>query len=251
MYQHHKKNIWVIGAGSGIGRAMSLDLSILGHHIALSGRRIDVLNAVQSEIKSSSGVYPLDILSAEDIVTTYQKIKADLGHVDNVICMAAQYDPMTLDSLDMDKVEKTINTNINSVFHLIHTVLPDMKDRKSGQIILCGSVAGYRGLPNAQPYSSTKAAIINIAETLRAEVSSLGIDVKVICPGFVKTEMTDKNEFDMPMLITPQQASNKIMKQIFNPNIFEIKTHGIFTIFMKFLRIIPYFIFFRVVKKIS
>jgi short-subunit dehydrogenase len=251
MPNQDKKTVWLIGAGSGIGRSLSTDLSKKGYHLALSGRRIDVLESVQSEVNSGAKIYPFDISNSNDMAATYQKIKSDMGRVDSVICMAAQYQPMKLDNLDMQKVTQIIETNLNAAFCLINTVLPDMKARKSGQIILCGSVAGYCGLPNAQPYSSTKAAIINLAETLRAEVSELGIDVKVICPGFVKTEMTDKNKFDMPMMITADEASQKIMTQIFNPNIFEVKTHGFFTLIMKFLKFIPYFLYFRLVKKIS
>jgi short-subunit dehydrogenase len=246
-----KKNIWIIGAGSGIGRALAIDLAKEGHHLALSGRRLEALEKVHSEINPSSRIYPFDISNPSDMNVIYQKIKNEIGPIDSVICMAAQYEPMSLDNLDINKVAQIIDTNLTSSFRLVHVVLPDMKLRRSGQIILCGSVAGYRGLPRAQPYSATKAAIINLAETLRAETMDFGIDIKVICPGFVKTEMTDKNEFDMPMIITAEAASQKIMRQIFNPDIFEVKTHGFFSLIMKALRIIPYFLFFRVVKKIS
>ena len=122
----------------------------------------------------------------------------------SVIFMAAVYSPVSLSEMDIEEAKKIIDINLNGALNTIYAVLPILEKQGDGQLVLCGSVAGYRGLPNGQPYSATKAAIINIAESWKAEHPEL--DVKVINPGFVKTPLTDKNKFKMPMMIEPENG---------------------------------------------
>ena len=132
----------------------------------------------------------------------------------------------------------------------LHAVLPILQRQKSGQIALCGSVAGYRGLPNAQPYGATKAAIINLAESLKLETAGSGIDVRVINPGFVRTPMTDKNSFDMPMIISPEQAARSLADQLAGSG-FEIHFPKKFTWAMKILRLLPDALYFPIVRRMT
>ncbi len=148
-------------------------------------------------------------------------------------------------------INKAIDINLRSVFYVLDAVLPQFEQQKSGQIILCSSVAGYKGLPNGQPYCATKAALLNLAESLRIDLQPKNIDVKVITPGFVKTELTDKNKFHMPMLITTDQAASYIIKGMAS-NKFEIHFPKKFTYIMKLINLLPYRLYFglmRYVKK--
>lgn len=122
------------------------------------------------------------------------------------------------------------------------------KQQGHGQIVLCASVAGYRGLPNAQPYCATKAALINYAESLKIELEPEHIDVKIICPGFVKTDLTDKNDFKMPMMISADEAASAISKGLTQKG-FEIHFPKRFTLIMKTLRLIPNWLFFVFSRK--
>lgn len=241
-----RKIIWVIGAGSGIGKSLAIELAKQGHQLILSGRRVDRLESVKTEFIHDAQIIPLDVTIHDDVMTAYSEIKRIFQRLDSVIFMSANYQPMPLDNLDYSVCKNIIDTNLVAAFSVLQTVIPDMKSLGSGQIVLCGSVAGFRGLPNGQPYSATKAAIINLAETARTELQGYGIDVKVINPGFVKTEMTDKNAFEMPMLITTDLAAKRIIKQLFKPNIFEIKTHLFFMFLMKFIKIIPDSVYFKI-----
>lgn len=244
-----KKTIWVIGAGSGIGKALAIALSREGHQLILSGRRVDRLEALKSEHIQGAMIAPIDITKENELVEAYTQIKSTFDQVDSVICMSADYQPMTIDNLDLKRCQNILDTNLMAAFLVLHTVVPDMKSRGQGQIVFCGSVAGYRGLPNAQPYSAAKAGLINLAETARLELRPHGVDVKIINPGFVKTEMTDKNNFHMPMMMSAELAAERIAAQLSNPNQFEIRTHRVFTIVMKLIKFLPDWLYFRLLGK--
>lgn len=138
--------------------------------------------------------------------------------------------------------------NLLGAFTLIDSVLPILKQQRSGQLALCGSVAGYNGLPGGQPYSATKAAVINLAESLKAENPQL--DIKVINPGFVKTPLTDKNSFQMPMMVSPEYAAQAIAEGLLKRG-FEIHFPKKFTLLMKLLRILPRGLYFFLVSKLA
>lgn len=244
-----QKTIWIIGAGSGIGRALAIVLSRHGHQLILSGRRVDRLQVLKSEFIQKALVVPVDITKTASLSDAYTNIKSQVGNLDSVICMSADYQPMTIDNLDLSRCQTILDTNLIAAFSILHIVAPDMKLRGQGQIVFCGSVAGYRGLPNGQPYSAAKAGLINLAETARLELSPHGIDIKIINPGFVKTDMTDKNDFHMPMIITPELAAARITAQLDNPNQFEIRTHKLFTVLMKFIKFLPDWLYFRLLGK--
>jgi short-subunit dehydrogenase len=145
---------------------------------------------------------------------------------------------MRIETLNISDVRQIIETNVLGAFYVLNAVIPLLKSQSYGQIALCGSVAGYIGLPGGQPYSATKAAIINLAESLRAELPQT-IDVKVINPGFVKTGLTAKNNFEMPMMITPEKAAMFIADGLLKKN-FEIHFPKKFTFFMKLIQFLPY-----------
>jgi short-subunit dehydrogenase len=249
MMGNTKKIIWVIGAGSGIGRALAINLSREGHRVILSGRHVERLESVQADCINATEIIPLDVMKPDEILAAYKNIKENIGKIDSVICMSAIYHPMEIDNLNLEICQNILATNLMPAFTILHTVIPDMKSHGQGQIVFCGSVAGYRGLPHAQPYSATKAALINLAQSARLDLWPFGIDVKIINPGFVKTEMTDKNSFSMPMMITAEQAANKIVAQMKNPNRFEIRTHGIFSWIMKTIRVLPDYVYFKVMRR--
>lgn len=152
--------------------------------------------------------------------------------------------------MEHEKVKKVVEVNLLSAFNLTELVLPWLIEQKKGQFVICASVAGYRGLPTGQPYGATKAALINLAESIYCEMQLTHpeVDIKVINPGFVKTPLTDKNDFKMPMIITTEKAAEAIAKGLLSSK-FEIRFPFIFTSIMKLLEIIPYRLYFWLVKK--
>lgn len=243
------KHIWVIGASSGIGRALAVELSKRGAILALSARREGELKALNQDLGGKHHVAPLDIGNHDDVMKVTNDIATHFKTIDSIIMMAALYDPTSLDKLDIAKTRTMIDVNLMGAFNLIHAALPVLKKQGHGQLALCGSVAGYRGLPNGQPYSATKAAIINLTESLMIENPDL--DIKVINPGFVRTPLTDKNDFDMPMMMEPEDAAIALANGLTRKG-FEIHFPRKFTFIMKTLRILPaplYKILARKMKK--
>lgn len=242
--------VWIIGASSGIGYALARELSARGATLALSARRQDELEKLNDELGKRHKVFVLDTSDATTTQRTAQAIGAAFGRIDRIIFLAAAYAPMKTDALDIVATKGIVDINLTGAFNLLHAVLPILKTQKSrGQLALCGSVAGYIGLPNGQPYSATKAAIINLAESLHAECKD-SIDIKLINPGFVRTALTDKNKFTMPAMIEPEQAAREIADGLLSHR-FEIHFPKRFTLFLKLLRLLPYALSQRLTGKLK
>ena len=234
MEYYKNKNIWIIGASSGIGRALAVELSRQGATLALSARSEGKLQALNTELGGKHYVFPLDVVDVNNFVQIAKAVQEKFSQLDSAIFMAAIYDPASLTKIDIETTHQMVSINLNGTFNAVHAILPILKAQGNGQIALCGSVAGYRGLPNGQSYSATKAAVINLAESLHAEEPDL--DIKVINPGFVRTPLTDKNDFKMPMMIEASEAAQIISKELLTKK-FEIHFPKKFTFFMKLLKL--------------
>lgn len=246
--QYQDEIIWIIGASSGIGYALANELSKHGARLILSARRTEELEGLRAQIGSQHLVYPLDVSNSDLVVQIAQSILQECGRIDRVIFMSAIYNPMPLDMLDMVSTKQIIDINLFGAFNIINAILPIFKKQKFAQIALCGSVAGYIGLPGGQPYSATKAAIINIAESLSAEFKH--IDVKLISPGFVRTSLTDKNDFPMPFLMKAEDAAIAIANGLISKH-FEIHFPKKFTFWLKILELLPYSLKLKITRKIK
>lgn len=243
------QHIWIIGVSSGIGRDLAHELSRRGAILALSARREAELQTLNGELGGAHEIFPLDIGDAASVLDTAKTIAARFKRIDSIINLAALYTPTSMITMDILEAQKIVQINVMGTLNIVHAVLPILRAQGGGQIALCGSVAGYRGLPNAQPYGATKAAVINLAESLRAEESKNNIDVKVINPGFVRTPLTDKNNFKMPMMIEPEEAAKSLADGLLKKG-FEIHFPRKFTLIMKILALLPYPVFFSLAKRI-
>jgi short-subunit dehydrogenase len=246
--QFHGKIIWIIGASTGIGETLAKSLASKGARLILSARQESKLKVLKKELGHDHLILALDVSIKESYARAIDEIHQTFDHIDSVIFMAADYEPMALSELNLERVQSIVATNLLSVFFLLERIIPFYRKQGHGQIVLCASVAGYCGLPYGQPYSATKAALINLAESLYCEEKKNNIDIKVINPGFVKTPMTDKNDFSMPMMISPQEASESIIKGLLSSS-FEIHFPKKFTYLMKILRLLPYRLYFKLIQK--
>jgi short-subunit dehydrogenase len=232
------QRLWIIGASSGIGAALAQQAIAAGAQVALSARRVDLLQRV-ANASPAALVVPLDVLDPQAWTAAYQQIRATLGDIDLLIFCAADYRPERSWEVSMAAAESTLRVNLGSVYGAVATVLPDMLTRGCGGIALIASVAGYMGLPNASSYGPSKAALINLAEILYGDLHPKGLNVYLINPGFVKTELTDKNKFAMPGLQTPYQAATEILRGM-RAGRFEIHFPWRFTTIMKLVQVLPY-----------
>jgi short-subunit dehydrogenase len=237
--------IWIIGASTGIGAALAIALSQQGANLILSARTESQLQEVKAQLSGvNHQVLAFDIGDYQQTVAAFKTIK----RLDRVIFLAAVYQPSTKGRMDIAFIQQSLQVNIGGIYNLIDVVQPFFEAQDYGQISLCGSVAGYFGLPNSQPYSSTKAAIINLAESLHVECKTKNIDVKLISPGFVNTPMTSQNDFDMPMIISAEEAAQSIIAGLRSSQ-FEVHFPKKFTLLLKLLRLLPYCLSFKISKK--
>lgn len=242
--------VWIIGASSGIGAALACELAGRGAVLALSARSHDKLEQLQQSLGKAHKVFPLDVTDNVAVQGAADKVKAAFGHIDRIVFLAAAYTPMKIDTLDLAATQDIIAINLMGAFNLVQAALPLLKAQgNKGQLALCGSVAGYIGLPGGQPYSATKAAIINLAETLRAECGDV-IDIRLISPGFVRTPLTDKNNFQMPLMIETEQAGTEIADGLLSRR-FEIHFPPKFTAILKILQLLPYALTLRLTRRLK
>ena len=240
---------WIIGGGSGIGAAVARLLAEKGWTVAISGRRVEKLDAVAAG-NPAIRPYPLDVTDINAIEATTAKVIAELGRIDLFIFGAAAWQPMDVGDYDFEKFSKTVDTNYLGFVRLVGPVIAQMRKQGSGHLASIASVAGYFGLPRSAAYSSTKAGMINLLETMRTELAGDGIKVRMIAPGFVKSELTDKNDFPMPFLMETDDAAKRIVEGLTESDRFEIAFPKRMVWLMKTVRWLPYPVFFAAMKKL-
>jgi short-subunit dehydrogenase len=242
------KTIWLIGASTGIGAALAVQLAHAGARLTLSARDIRGLESVAAQCAPiMPTLVPLDVTSLSACEAAWQTILSGGEMPDLVLYNAGAYEPMAIQQLDLAKAQHMLEVNITGALRILSLVMPAFLARNAGHIALVGSVAGYRGLPGAIGYGASKAALIHLAENLRADLANTAIGISIINPGFVKTRLTDKNDFHMPARITPEEAARAIMHGLMRGH-FEIHFPKRFTRVLKLLRIVPYGLYFRLLR---
>ncbi len=241
------RRVWLVGASSGIGAALATLLLERGARVALSSRSRDALDALVAG-HGDALVLPADVTDADGLAAAHAQILAAWGGVDLAIFNAGTHESMRAWELDLAKAKTLIDTNLKGVLNGLAAALPDMLAQKSGAVAVVASVAGYAGLPTSLVYGATKAALINLAETLYLDLAPKGLGVHLICPGFVATPLTAKNAFAMPALIPATQAAHEIVAGLERGE-FEIHFPKRFTRLVKLLRLLPYRWYFWLVHK--
>jgi NADP-dependent 3-hydroxy acid dehydrogenase YdfG len=245
------KRVWITGASSGIGEAVVRHMAAMGAHVALSGRSSDSLEAIVRGLPGGPHLaLALDMRDAAAASAAVQRIVTEWGGIDLALLNAGTYQPMRGYEIDLPAARSLLDTNLMGTLNCVAAATSAMLAAGKGQLAIVASVAGYRGLPKAVIYGASKAALINLAETLRLDLGPRGIKVQLINPGFVKTPLTDQNDFKMPALITPDQAATEIVAGL-NSERFEIHFPKRFTRLLKFLRLLPYGLYFPLIRRIT
>ena len=245
------RRVWVIGASSGIGEAFCEALLERGARVALSARGTRALEALAGRFpREQSMVLPLDVTDTSDIDEAYSRLRDAWSGFDLLVLLAGTHLPVRAWELNAGTAEHLFTINVFGVMRTLESVFPDLVARGDGGIAVVSSVAGYRGLPTSLVYGASKAALINFTETLNLDLRPKGVSVYLVNPGFVKTPLTDLNEFQMPALISPQEAAVQMLRG-FSRGQFEIHFPKRFTRFMKLLRLLPYRLFFPLVHRIT
>ncbi len=241
------QTVWIVGASSGIGRATASQLHRLGARVAVSARNEAALQAFVDEHPGAMAL-TLDVTDAASVRAAAARLFDGFGVPDLTFACAGRYVPQRATEFDIDEMKRHLDINYTGALHVIDAVLPRLLARKRGHISLMGSVAGYRGLPQALAYGPTKAALNNLAEVLYLDLHDEGLAVSIVNPGFVDTPLTAQNRFHMPALMTAADAARKIVRG-WERGAFEIHFPRRFTLGLKTLQSTWHGLYFAAIRR--
>ncbi len=237
MQSYPWKHVWITGGSSGIGRELAVALHKAGVKVSVSARSADTLEALATEHEHIRG-YPLDVTHEDAVGQTVAAIETERGPIDLAVLNAGFWELSDGNDLRLDLFKQSMDVNYMGVTNCLTPLVATMAGRGSGHVAVVASVAGYRGLPRSAYYGPTKAALNNLCESLQPDLNRRGVKLQVINPGFVRTPMTDKNDFPMPFLMEPSAAVSQILKGLAGER-FEIAFPWQLVALLKFARILP------------
>lgn len=235
------KRYWLVGASEGLGRALAEHLSRMGVELILSARSEDRLQALAESLPGKATAVPVDISDTESV----RAAAAAAGEIDGMVFLAGVYWPLKATEWDADKVEAMCDVNFTGAARCVGAVLPDMVARDAGHIVLTGSLSGFRGLPGASGYAPSKAGVMAMAESMYADLRKTGVDVQVANPGFIKTRLTEKNDFKMPFLMEPEDAARH-MVELMMSDAFKRSFPSTFASFFRLGQFLPDWAYYRI-----
>ena len=236
--------VWITGGGSGIGKALALSFATDGWDVVISGRNHKRLQEV-CNLSPQIRAVDCDITNEDDVLLA----QPEIGAIDMAVLNAGDYRPGPTHACSPNDHRKMFEVNYFGTLNCIQAVLPEMR-KHGGKLAIVGSLAGYIGLPNASAYGPSKAALISLCESLCAELQDSLATIRLINPGFVKSTLTDKNDFEMQYLLTAEQAAIEIRRGLEGDS-FEIAFPGPFVRRMKLLQMIPYRLYFYLARKMT
>ena len=208
----------ITGASSGMGWELAKVLAREGARVGLTARRRENLVALAEEIRATGGVAevePTDVSDREQTAAALKALESRLGPTDVLVANAGVGMPTTVDPVNMAEFETMFRVNVFGVVNAFDAILPGMLARKRGHIAAVSSMAAYRGLPGEWGYTASKAAVNNLMEGLRVQLRGTGVAVTNLCPGFIKTPMTAKNEFHMPWVLEADEAARRMAQALY------------------------------------
>ncbi|MEN8683039.1 SDR family NAD(P)-dependent oxidoreductase [Marivita sp.] len=234
------KRYWLVGASEGLGAALAHKMSAAGVHLILSARSEDKLNELAASLPGKSEVVPVDVSNAESVKAAAEVV----GDIDGIVQIAGVYWPFGAKNWDADQAVAMADINFTGAMRLMGAVLPKFVERDAGHIVLTGSLSGFRGLPGAAAYTSSKAGVMTLAESLYADLRKTNVRVQLVNPGFVKTRLTDKNDFSMPFIMKPEDAAREVFEHM-NTDAFKRSFPTLFSWVFRGSQFLPDWLYYR------
>jgi short-subunit dehydrogenase len=238
--------VWITGASTGIGRELALQLDGRVAHVAISARSVDKLQELEAAATSIKS-FPLDVTDEAAVKRTAAAIEAQCGAIDLAVLNAGTWNIPKLPVIDPGDFRSSMAVNYMGVVNTLAALLPGMFARGKGHIAVVSSIAGYRGLPKAAAYGPTKAALINLVESLRPELERAGVTISLVNPGFIDTPLTENNDFPMPFLMPAPDAVRRMLDGLVKRK-YEILFPRRLAYGLKLLRLLPNAAFFWIVR---
>ena len=234
------KRYWIVGASAGLGREVARQISQMGAEVILSARSEDELNTLAAELPGKSVVAPMDIASDESVAAA----AGSVGHIDGMVFLAGVYWSFGSTNWEAENAVRMIDVNLTGALRVLGHIVPQMVERDAGHIVFTGSLSGFRGLPKAVGYGASKAGLMSLAETMYADLRKTGVQVQLINPGFVKTRLTDKNDYAMPFIMEPEQAARAYVEHM-GADRFAKNYPMLFSSAIRFTQFLPDWLYFR------
>jgi len=234
------KRYWLVGASEGLGEALAHKMSAAGVELVLSARSEDKLTALADALPGRAQVVPVDVSDAASVTSAAEAV----GEIDGVVQLAGVYWPFGAKDWDAEQAIAMADINYTGAMRLMGAVVPKFVERDSGHIVLTGSLSGFRGLPGAAAYTSSKAGVMTLAESLHADLHRTNVRVQLVNPGFVKTRLTDKNDFRMPFIMEPDAAAREFFEHM-NSDAFKRSFPGLFSLVFRGSQFLPDWLYYR------
>ncbi|WP_420405340.1 SDR family NAD(P)-dependent oxidoreductase [Nisaea sp.] len=240
--------VWITGASSGIGLALAERMMRDGWIVAGSARSAEALTELENRHPECFFGYPLDVTDETAAKVVVARIREERGGLDMAVLAAGTHLPVELEDLETNKFRTLVGVNLLGVVHCLAAVVPGFVAARQGHVAVVSSVAGYGGLPTAAAYGATKAALNNMTAAFKLDLDRYGVKIQLVCPGFVRTPLTDRNPFPMPFLMEPEDAAEAFYRGLQSGR-FEITFPRRFAIILKLLNALPYSVYFRLMKR--
>jgi len=234
------KRYWLIGASEGLGREVACSLSRAGAEVIISARNAERLAELVAVLPGRSSAVPLDVADSAAV----QAAAAQIGRIDGLVYLAGVYWPMKSTEWKPKEAEEMADINFMGALRAVGAVLPAMLAQGSGHIVLTGSLSGFRGLPGAIGYGASKAGLMHLAESLQADLRNSPVQVQLINPGFIKTRLTEKNDFAMPFIMAPEAAAREFFEHM-NDDAFKKSFPFLFSLVFRLSQFMPDWLYYR------
>jgi len=234
------KRYWLVGASEGLGRSLAHVMSRAGVEVIVSARSQDRLDELVAELPGKAQAVAVDITDQDSV----DQAKDAIGEVDGIVFLAGVYWPMSSKKWDVEKATMMADINFVGAFRALGAVMPQFLEKDTGHVVITGSLSGFRGLPKAVGYGASKAGVMYLAEGMQADLRNTGIDVQLINPGFIKTRLTDKNDFKMPFIMEPEEAAQLFFEHMGTDNFKRSFPRG-FSYFFRISQFFPDWLYYR------
>ncbi|SFE36933.1 SDR family NAD(P)-dependent oxidoreductase [Roseivivax sediminis] len=204
------KRYWLIGASDGLGAALARKMSRARASLVLSARSEDKLHDLAGKLEGPADVVPIDVSDAESVRAATEAV----GEIDGVVFLAGVYWPFGADEWDAEKANMMADVNFTGAMRCMGEIVPRFVARDRGHIVLTGSLTGYRGLPGSVAYTASKAGVMAMAECMYCDLRQTGVQVQLVSPGFIRTRLTEKNDFKMPQIMAPEKAAGIVLQHM-------------------------------------
>ncbi|MEM9872952.1 MAG: SDR family NAD(P)-dependent oxidoreductase [Pseudomonadota bacterium] len=235
------KRYWLVGAGDGLGRALAHHMSRAGIELIVSSRGADKLASLVDELPGKATAHTVDISDDASVAAA----AAAIGDIDGLVLLAGVYWPFSAREWNAEEGVAMADVNFTGFMRVLGQVMPQFVAKDAGHVVITSSLSGFRGLPGSIGYTASKAATMSLAECMYADLRHTGVRVQVANPGFIKTQLTDKNQFEMPFLMEPDVAAREMFELMLTDS-FKKSFPTVFSLFFRVGQFLPDWLYYRI-----